>query len=44
MKNSTEFDLQEEQQVETVEESADISLSAIELDLVGGGGPIAVYL
>lgn len=43
MNNITEFDLQEEQPLEAVEQSADLTLSAIELDLVGGGGPISVF-
>jgi len=44
MNNSTEFDLPDEQLVEAAAESVDITLSAIELDLVGGGGPISVFL
>jgi hypothetical protein len=43
MNNSTELDLPDEQLVEAVAESVDITLSAIELDLVGGGGPISVF-
>ena len=43
MNANIEFDLQEEQNLEAVEQSADFALSAIELDLVAGGGPIAVF-
>ncbi len=44
MNNIKEFDLQDEQHLEPATEETDISLSAIELDLVGGGGPISVFV
>lgn len=43
MNNITELDLQEQQHVEPAAEYSDIALSDIELDLVGGGGPIALF-
>lgn len=44
MNNTTELDLLEEQSVEAVTEADMVKLSSIELDLVGGGGPISVFL